>query len=65
MNEEAKPNPLRSVHTTSMVDILTQLGASLVVFDPRFEILPGTKGRQTELAKANPYEAVPGQPIAE
>jgi hypothetical protein len=27
--------------------------------------MPGTKPRQTELAGANPYEAVPGKAIAE
>ena len=47
------------------VGILKKLGATMVEFYPRFEILPGTKGAQTEFAKANPYEAVPGQPIAE
>jgi alkyl sulfatase BDS1-like metallo-beta-lactamase superfamily hydrolase len=45
--------------------ILKQLAATMVEFDPRFEIMPGTKPRQTELAGANPYEAVPGKPIAE
>jgi hypothetical protein len=37
----------------------------MVDFDPRFEIMPGTKARDAELAEANPYEAVPGKPIAE
>lgn len=36
----------------------------MVDFDPRFEIMPGTKGR-TMTVKANPYEAVPGATIAE
>jgi alkyl sulfatase BDS1-like metallo-beta-lactamase superfamily hydrolase len=45
--------------------VLKKLASTMVEFDPRFEIMPGTKARQTELAKANPYEAVPGQPIAE
>jgi len=44
--------------------ILKQLAATMVEFDPRFEIMPGTKLR-TEIAKHNPYEAVPGAPIAE
>jgi alkyl sulfatase BDS1-like metallo-beta-lactamase superfamily hydrolase len=46
------------------VGILKQLAALMVDFDPRFEIMPGTKLR-TEIAKRNPYEAVPGAPIAE
>jgi hypothetical protein len=37
----------------------------MVDFDPRFEILPGTKARTSTVAHANPYEAVPGKPIAE
>ncbi len=57
--------------------ILTQLASIMVDFDPRFEIMPGTKARGTEVAsypgyvesgikgKADPYEAVPRQTIAE
>jgi len=37
----------------------------MVDFDPRFEIMPGTKARETELAHANPYEAVPRGTIVE
>lgn len=37
----------------------------MVDFDPRFEIMPGTKARGIEPSEANPYEAVPGIPIAE
>ena len=44
--------------------ILKQLAATMVDFDPRFEIMPGTKGR-TEIAHAEPYEAVPRKTIAE
>jgi hypothetical protein len=36
----------------------------MVDFDPRFEIMPGTKSR-TVVAKEDPYEADPRQPIAE
>jgi len=46
------------------VSILAKLGATMVDFDPRFEILPGTKAR-TEVAHANPYQAVPERIIAE
>ena len=34
-------------------------------FDPRFEIMPGTKAQPSNVAHADPYEAVPGEPIAE
>ena len=47
------------------VTILAALGATMVEFDPNFEILPGTKRAETEIAQANPFEATPGNPIAE
>ena len=47
------------------VGILTQLASTMVDFDPRFEIMPGTKARTAEVAHANPYEAVPRKTIAE
>ena len=47
------------------VGILTQLASTMVDFDPRFEIMPGTKARTAEIAHANPYEAVPRKTIAE
>jgi hypothetical protein len=34
-------------------------------FDPRFEIMPGTKAKKTKLENADPYKAVPRQSIAE
>ena len=45
--------------------ILKKLAATMVDFDPRFEIMPGIKIRETKLDQADPYEAVPGKPIAE
>ena len=45
------------------VAVLTQLASTMVDFNTRFEIMPGTKA--TELVKANPYEAVPEKIIAE
>ena len=45
--------------------VLKKLASAMVVFDPRFEIMPGTKARTTELTDASPYEAVPGKAIAE
>ena len=47
------------------VSILGKLAATMVEFDPRFEIMPGTKLRGTPIAKEDPYEAVPGALIAE
>ena len=44
--------------------ILAKLAATMVDFDPRFEILPGTKA-STQLVQADPYQAVPEQIIAE
>jgi hypothetical protein len=45
--------------------VLKQLASTMVDFDPRFEIMPGTKARSAEVADASPYEAVPGRIIAE
>jgi hypothetical protein len=36
-----------------------------VDFDPRFEIMPGTKQPGTTVAHADAYQAVPRQTIAE
>jgi len=46
-------------------DILAQLASTMVDFDPRFEIMPGTKARTAKIAHADAYEAVPRQSIAE
>jgi alkyl sulfatase BDS1-like metallo-beta-lactamase superfamily hydrolase len=47
------------------IGILKQLAAMFVDFDPRFEVMPGTKATATKIAAANDYEAVPGKAIAE
>ncbi|MFG0283374.1 MAG: alkyl/aryl-sulfatase [Phycisphaerales bacterium JB039] len=47
------------------VSVLGKLAATMVDFDPRFEVLPGTKRRDVEVEHADPYEAVPGALIAE
>jgi alkyl sulfatase BDS1-like metallo-beta-lactamase superfamily hydrolase len=44
--------------------ILGQLAALMVDFDPRFEIMPGTKAR-TEAAAADPFKGEIGAPIPE
>jgi alkyl sulfatase BDS1-like metallo-beta-lactamase superfamily hydrolase len=46
------------------VGILGKLAGLMVEFDPRFEIMPGTKMR-TETAAANPYKAAVGAGIPE
>ncbi|MBK6805543.1 MAG: MBL fold metallo-hydrolase [Betaproteobacteria bacterium] len=45
--------------------VLTKLSSTMVDFDPRFQIMPGTKVRDTGSKKAGPYEAVPRATIAE
>ncbi len=47
------------------VGVLAQLAGTMVDFDPRFEIMPGTKARTDAVAHANPYQAVPERIIAE
>ncbi|QDT74729.1 alkyl/aryl-sulfatase [Lacipirellula limnantheis] len=47
------------------VAVLQQLASTMVDFDPRFEIMPGTKGVATKIQHADPYEAVPQAAIAE
>ena len=49
------------------VSILAKLAAAMVEFDPRFEIMPGTKARTDTAmaAPADPYEAEPGKVIPE
>ena len=43
------------------VAILKQLASTFVEFDPRFEIMPGTKAKGTKVANAGDYEALPGR----
>jgi alkyl sulfatase BDS1-like metallo-beta-lactamase superfamily hydrolase len=45
--------------------ILAKLASTMVEFDPRFEIMPGTKTRDGAIAKAGSYQAELGQAIAE
>lgn len=49
------------------VSILTRLAAAMVEFDPRFEIMPGTKASNDTAMNtpADPYEAEPGRIIPE
>ena len=60
------PIPLHHVVTdASGASIVKQLASTMVDFDPRFEIMPGTKAKNSKLEKADPYKAVPRQNIAE
>ncbi len=45
--------------------VLKQLGSTMVDFDPRFPIMPGTKLRATAVDKADTFEAAVGNPAAE
>lgn len=45
--------------------VLTRLAGLMVDFDPRFEVLPGTRPGGTQVAQADPYRAVPGAMIPE
>ncbi|MGE5266090.1 MAG: alkyl sulfatase C-terminal domain-containing protein, partial [Deltaproteobacteria bacterium] len=45
--------------------ILGKLASTMVDFDPRFEIMPGTKARTAAVAHADPYAAVPERIIPE
>ncbi len=47
------------------VSILGKLAATMVDFDPRFEIMPGTKARTAKIAQTDPYQAVVEKIIAE
>ncbi len=50
---------------TGDAGILQKIAATLVEFDPRFEIMPGTKARTAEVKPANPFKAEIGKEIAE
>jgi alkyl sulfatase BDS1-like metallo-beta-lactamase superfamily hydrolase len=45
--------------------VLAKLAATMVDFDPRFEIMPGTKAKDGKVGHADAYKAVPRQSIAE
>jgi alkyl sulfatase BDS1-like metallo-beta-lactamase superfamily hydrolase len=47
------------------VSILQKLAATMVDFDPRFELMPGTKQRTAGVTARNSYEASVGQVISE
>jgi alkyl sulfatase BDS1-like metallo-beta-lactamase superfamily hydrolase len=47
------------------IGVLQKLAATMVVFDPRFEIMPGTKRPAAAVASADPYQAILRQTISE
>jgi alkyl sulfatase BDS1-like metallo-beta-lactamase superfamily hydrolase len=47
------------------VSVLMKLAATMIDFDPRFEIMPGTKRIAESVAHADAYQAVPEKIIAE
>ncbi|MFL9828837.1 alkyl sulfatase C-terminal domain-containing protein, partial [Rhodoplanes sp. SY1] len=47
------------------VTVLAKLAATMVDFDPRFEVMPGTKARPAAVQHADAYQAVPERIIAE
>ena len=51
--------------TEGDVSVLKKLASTMVEFDPRFEIMPGTHADSFKIAKHDAYEAVPGATIAE
>jgi hypothetical protein len=47
------------------VNILAKLASTMIEFDPRFEIMPGTKALTAAAAKSDAYQAVVGGAAAE
>jgi alkyl sulfatase BDS1-like metallo-beta-lactamase superfamily hydrolase len=47
------------------VTILKQLASTMIEFDPRFEIMPGTKARDATTMKTSEYQAAVGATVAE
>jgi alkyl sulfatase BDS1-like metallo-beta-lactamase superfamily hydrolase len=47
------------------ITVLQKLAAMMVNFDPRFQIMPGTKQGASAATAADPYQAVPTATIAE
>jgi alkyl sulfatase BDS1-like metallo-beta-lactamase superfamily hydrolase len=45
--------------------VFKKLASTMIDFDPRFEIMPGTKARDSKTSHADPYKAVPRESIAE
>ena len=45
--------------------ILKQLASTFIAFDPRYEIMPGTRWKNAKTALAEDYRADPGHTITE
>ncbi len=50
---------------TGDVSILAKLATTMIDFDPRFEVMPGTAAKAKEVVAADGFEAVPEKIIAE
>jgi alkyl sulfatase BDS1-like metallo-beta-lactamase superfamily hydrolase len=46
-------------------NVLKKLASTMVEFDPRFEIMPGTHPDKTKIAKHDAFEAIPGATVVE
>jgi alkyl sulfatase BDS1-like metallo-beta-lactamase superfamily hydrolase len=55
----------RTAKVEGDASVLEKLASTFVDFDPRFEIMAGTKARGTVVARASSYEAVLRQTVAE
>jgi alkyl sulfatase BDS1-like metallo-beta-lactamase superfamily hydrolase len=47
------------------LEVLKKLASTMADFDPRFEIMPGTKPKDAKTAHTDPYKAVPRHSVAE
>jgi alkyl sulfatase BDS1-like metallo-beta-lactamase superfamily hydrolase len=55
----------RTAKVEGDASVLEKLASTFVDFDPRFEIMAGTKARGTVVARASSYEAALRQTVAE
>jgi hypothetical protein len=55
----------RTAKADGDVAILNKLASTMIDFDPRFEIMPGTGVQSTKVTHADRYAAPAGQSIAE
>ena len=56
---------LDAIKSAGDASVLKQLASTMVDFDPRFPIMPGTKLRTTEPRKTDPFSATVGDVAAE
>jgi hypothetical protein len=51
--------------TQGDISVLAKLAATMTEFDPRFEIMPGTKALTAKVAKVDAYRVEVGEPAPE